>query len=218
MSGDFDRGAYSNAWNDAVRYNTELNTVILSRDKLKAPYFSREYPLAVNFARLGRDMVDTLLKIVDEFNEDYKVKAEIVRARGPVHSGPLKDIRFIPYGDAVAGDSKRCLVNKLQLRNQKLPQETLDNLYNEIRVARIATRSLDSLIYMIDNGKHVTGMGKVTFKDLGLTKRLRQPGLRQLDERQLYSVAYMQNFCSEMDQNYAKLKPFIELEVSGRFK
>lgn len=216
MHGDFDRESFAHIWNKAARYNTEMNTVILSRDKMKGAYFSRKYPLAVNFARLGRDIAHTLLNVVDEINQDYLIKSEIVRSKGGVHTGALKDIRYIPYGNTVAGESKRCILNKLNLRDPKLPQRTQDNLYNEVRVARMAARALESLLWMIDHGKHVTGMGKVTFAELGLKQRLRQPGLRQLDELQLFSVAYMQNFCAETDHNYAKLKPFIELEVSRR--
>lgn len=216
MNGDFDRPSYTNIWNEAAKYNTELNTVILSRNKLKSPYFSRKYPLAVNFARLGKDITDTLLNIVAEINKDYEIKSEIVRSRGGAQSGALTDIRYMTYGNKVEGESKRCILNKLNLRDPKVPQKTKDNLYKQVRVARITTRALASLLYMIDNGKHVTGMGKVSFADLGIKKRMRQAGLRQLDEYQLFSVAYMQNYCSEADQNYAKLKPYIELEVSRR--
>lgn len=219
MHGDFDRGDHQiKTRSNAARHNTQLNTVILSRNKLKSPYFSRKYPLAVNFARLGRDLADTLLKMVEEINEDYEIKSAIVRSKGQAQAqgGALKDIRFIPYGNTVDGDSRRCIENKLNLRSQKLPQEAMDNLYNEIIVARITTRALSTLLYMIDDGKQATGMGKVTFDNLELKRRLRQPGLRQLDEAQLFAVAYMQNFCAEADQHYAKLKPFVELEVSRR--
>lgn len=217
MHGDFDREPFSSLWNGAARYSTELNTIIVSRNKVKSPYFSRKYPLAVNFARFGRDITDTLLNIVEEMNQEYLIKSEIVRSKGKVvQSGVLKDIRYIPYGNTVTGESKRCILGKLNMRDPKLPQRTQDSLYNQVRVARMTSRALGSLLRMIDNGKHVTGMGKVSFAELGLKERLRQPGLRQLDELQLFSVAYMQNFCAETDQNYAKLKPFIELEVSRR--
>lgn len=217
MNGDFDRDGYSNIWNDAARFSTELNAVILSRNKLKAPYFSRNYPLAVNFARLGRDVADTLLSIVDEFNQEYLIKAEIVRSKGGNQgAAALKDIRYIPYGNSVAGESKRCLLNKLRLRDPNLPQRAKDDLYHEINVARLTARALGSLLFMIDNEKRITGMGRVTYVALGLKQRLRQPGLRRLDEQQLFAVVYMQNYCAEMDQNYVKLKPYIELEVSRR--
>ena len=217
MQGDFDRGDRTSIWNDAVQYSAQLNAVIVSRNKLKAPYFSRNYPLSVNFARIGRGMTDTLLNVVEELNQDYLIKSEIVRSRGGVQpGGDLKDIKYIPYGNTVTGDSKRCLLNKLNLKDPKMPKRALDQLYNQIRVARVTSRALQSLVYMIDNNKKMASMEKVTYEDLGLRNRLRQPGLRQLDEQQLFTVAYMQNFCAETDLNYAKWKPYIEQEVSRR--
>lgn len=214
--GDLTGGDLKSVWNTAARYNTELNTVILSRNKLQSPYFSRNYPLPVNFARIGRDMTDTLVNVVEEMNQEYLIKSEIVRSKGgAAQTGALKNIRYIPYGNTVAGESKRCILNKLNLRQPKVPKRAQDDLYNQIRVARITTRALNGLRQAIDSGNE-TGIEKVKFADLGLKRRLRQPGLRQLDELQMFSVAFMQNYCAEMDPNYAKLKPFIEQEVSRR--
>lgn len=209
-------GLKPGVWNDAVRFNIQLNTVIVSRNKLRSPHFSVKYPLAINFARLGRDIADTLLSVVDVINQDYLIKSEIVRSKGQVQTGPLKDIRYIPYGNTVAGDSKRCVINKTGMRDPKLPQHSLDNLYHHIRVARITARALAALIQKIDSDQPDPSLGKITYGDLGLTKRMRQPGLREFDELQLYSVAYMQNYCAEADLNYGKWKPYIELELPRR--
>lgn len=217
MDGNFDKDGNSNERNDAARFHGELNTVIISRNKLKAPYFSKGFPISVNFGRIGKDISDTLLTAVDVFNNEYLNLPAISKRNISVSSNTVTNIRYIPYDNDVIGSSKRCILNKLRLGDPNIPEQARNNLYNYIRVARITARALGTLLWTIDQGKAVIGMDDgVTYASLGLTTRLRQPGLRALDERQLFTVTYLQNFCADPENNYDKLKPYIEMEVSGR--
>lgn len=216
MNGEFDKDGNLNRENDAARFHGELNTVIISRNKLKAPYFSNHYPIAVNFARIGKDIADTLLTAIDVFNHEYLNAPTISKRNISYASNTLTNIRYIPYDNDVIGSSKRCILNKLRLGDPNIPESARNNLYNHVRVARITARALESLLWTIDQNRPVGGIDRVTYEDMGLKFRHRLPGLRALNERQLFTVTYLQNFCADPDNNYDKLKPYIEMEVSGR--
>lgn len=42
----------------------------------------------------------------------------------------------------------------------------------------------------------------------------RQPGLRKLDDHQLFSLTYLQRHCSGHHENYKTFKPFVENQIS----
>lgn len=56
----------------------------------------------------------------------------------------------------------------------------------------------------------------VTYDLFDLRQRKRQPGLRSLDDMQLFSLVYLQRYCSATDGNYNVYKAFVEMEIAAR--
>lgn len=216
MLRSFDAQENGGVWNDVVKFSPELNTVILSRSHLKAPYFDAKYPVAVDFARIGRDFADTLLNALEVFNREYLKQPRIAKRNVTLPSNGSPNLRYIPYGNDIIGESLRCVMRQVHLRDQQLPDSIEKDVYHRIRVARLTARTYASFVRLISENRRVSAPeldDTISYEALGLRQQQRQPGLRQLDGQQLFGLAYMQDYCAVIGKNYEKIKPYTENEV-----
>lgn len=220
MSRSFDENDRDALWNDVVKFNPELNVIILSRSKLQSPYFNTKYPVSVNFARIGRDFADTMLNAIDTFNKEYMKQPRIAKRNITLSSNTNTNIKFIPYGNDVLGDSLRCVENKIPIPgDHNIPDSVIRNLHHQIRQTKLTARSFKSFLKHLDDNRRIEASEiseKVSFDTVGLRNRKRQPGLRQYNDEQLFALTYLQNFCAVASQSYDRIKPFTEDAIPNR--
>lgn len=164
---------------------------------------------AVNFARIGTDILETLIDSLStfllQFNADIGDSVPEIEYAQP-------DISCLTAGQPPH------LAHELR----QLSVEALKSFHVTLSAARTAARALSSFVTAIDAGTAIQGAGinqVVTYEALGLTQRLRVPGLRSFNENELFTLAYMQQHCSTTiaDKDYARIKPHVERQLAESY-
>lgn len=100
-----------------------------------------------------------------------------------------------------------------------MPQSAKNSLISDLSSGRFTSNCLAEFLRLMEASQPVPDSelpDTVTYDLFDLRQRNRQPGLRALDDMQLFSLAYMQRFCSSTDGNYDSFKAFVEREIAAR--
>ncbi|XP_017851911.1 protein gone early isoform X2 [Drosophila busckii] len=195
-----------------IAYSNKLNMLLVSRVVTKSNYYDYRYPVAVNFARIGTDILETLINNFPTFLLQFNAQSV--------------DVSDVPAEIEYAQPDVNCLTAgqppRLAHELRQLSQEALKSFHVTLSAARTAARALSSFVSAIDAGSAIQGAGidqAVTYEALGLTRRLRVPGLRSFNENELFTLAYMQQHCSTSiaDKDYARIKPHVERQLAERY-
>ncbi|XP_055623689.1 protein gone early isoform X2 [Toxorhynchites rutilus septentrionalis] len=182
-----------------MKYSISLNMVIISRQKLREPYFHIKYPLSLNFARLGSDISLVIQDAINTFAEQLKN----IEGDKSQHFG-LSSARL---GNIFSKQAQRCVTNVPSVPKGTPKDRQLErignvnrlNLYLEVSSVGMLTRAFETLVEKIHRNERIFESAiseKTTYELLGLRERHLQPGLRKYSEQQLYALAYMQKHCA----------------------
>ncbi|XP_060663119.1 protein gone early isoform X1 [Drosophila nasuta] len=195
-----------------IAYSNKLNMLLISRVLVNNNYYDYRYPVAINFARIGTDILETLINNLSVFLLQFN-------AQGTDISDAVPEIEYAqPDVNCLAAGQPPHLAWELR----QMSQEALKSFHVTLSAARTAARALSSFVSAIDAGNAIQGAGidqVVTYDALGLTQRLRVPGLRSYNENELFTLAYMQQHCSTSiaDKDYARIKPHVERQLAERY-
>lgn len=195
-----------------IAYSNKLNMLLISRILVNNNYYDYRYPVAVNFARIGTDILETLINNLSIFLLQFN-------AQGTDISDIVPEIQYAqPDVNCLSAGQPPHLAHELR----QMSQEALKSFHVTLSAARTAARALSSFVTAIDAGNAIQGAGidqVVTYEALGLTQRLRIPGLRSFNENELFTLAYMQQHCSTTiaDKDYARIKPHVERQLAERY-
>ncbi|XP_052856396.1 protein gone early isoform X1 [Drosophila gunungcola] len=193
---------------EAIAYSNKLNMLLVSRVLISSNYYDYRYPVAVNFARIGTDILETLIDNFSTFLLQFNTQSSDI-------SDAVPEIRYAqPDVNCLAAGQPPRLVHELN----DLSSSALKSFHVTLSAARTAARALSSFVGAIDAGSAIQGSGidqVNTYEALGLTRRLRVPGLRSFNENELFTLAYMQQHCSTTiaDKDYARIKPHVESQL-----
>lgn len=167
---------------------------------------------AVNFARIGTDILEALINNFPTFLLQFNAQSTDISDAVPEIEYAKPDISCLSVGQPPH------LVHELRT----FSPEALKSFHVTLSAARTAARALSSFVTAIDAGTAIQGAGidqAVTYEALGLTRRLRVPGLRSYNENELFTLAYMQQHCSTTiaDKDYARIKPHVERQLAERY-
>lgn len=158
---------------------------------------------SINFARIGSDLADILLKAVFLIGEQYK---EMVVYNQNSTNTPT-------FNNDIEGEAYKCIEAKIK-DHYTLPTSVKMNFFSKLTASRVAMRALKSFLIKVDNNERIIDSGdlsdRITYGTFDLNASKRQAGLRQYDADQLYSLAYMQKHCSIVELEYDKIKPYVE--------
>lgn len=204
---------YSRQTNSII-YSKILNMLIISRNILFSQYYDYRYPPAVNFARIGNDILQVLIDTISIFVEQYRSNnIEIGDENESLVNLAKFDLNCLrSYHTKAVGDY-------MNLDND---EQAVKSLKTVLSATKIAGRALSTFITAIDGGEEITGAAfdsDRTYELLGLTKRLRLPGLRSYNDNELFTLAYMQRHCSVplSGNNYNRIKPYVEQKFSENY-
>lgn len=191
-----------------VAYSKMLNMLVISRGIATSGYYDYRYPVAVNFARIGSDILEVLMEAISTFAEQYKVDNSY-----GMHSN--LDLAKVDIACITADEQNR---DELQ----ELSPNALKSFHITLSAAKITAKALSSFITAIDSTSSIRGASfdkEHTYQSLRLTERLRMPGLRSFNENELFTLAYMQKHCSTSiaDKDYTKIKPHVEQQLAERY-
>ncbi|XP_032593845.1 protein gone early isoform X2 [Drosophila grimshawi] len=195
-----------------IAYSNKLNMLLISRVLVKNNYYDYRYPVSVNFARIGTDILETLIDNFATFLLQFNAQSSELSDAVPEIEYAQPDV-----GCLTAGQPPR-LGHELRA----LSVDALKSFHVTLSAARTAARALSSFVTAIDAGSAIEGAGidqVATYDALGLTRRLRVPGLRSFNENELFTLAYMQQHCSTpiADKDYARIKPHVERQLAERY-
>lgn len=167
---------------------------------------------AVNFARIGTDILETLIDSLSTFLLQFNAQSTEIGDAVPEIQYAQPDINCLTAGQPP----------HLEHELRQLSVEALKSFHVTLSAARTAARALSSFVTAIDAGNAIQGAGinqVVTYEALGLTQRLRVPGLRSFNENELFTLAYMQQHCSTpiADKDYARIKPHVERQLAESY-
>ncbi|KAH8357459.1 hypothetical protein KR084_006253 [Drosophila pseudotakahashii] len=196
----------------AIAYSNKLNMLLVSRVLISSSYYDYRYPVAVNFARIGTDILEALIDNFSTFLLQFNTQSTDISDAAPEIPYPRPDVNCL-----AAGQPPR-LVHELN----ELSSSALKSFHVTLSAARTAARALSSFVNAIDAGSAIQGSGidqVNTYEALGLTRRLRVPGLRSFNENELFTLAYMQQHCSTTmaDKDYARIKPLVESQLAESY-
>lgn len=191
-----------------VAYSNMLNMLVISRGIATSRYYDYRYPVAVNFARIGSDIMEVLIDAISTFVEQYK-------ADNIDYHNSHTDLAKVDVGCITADEQ-----NTEDLR--ELSEHALKSFHITLSSAKITAKALSSFITAIDSSTAIRGSSferDHTYESLRLTQRLRLPGLRSYNENELFTLAYMQKHCSTSiaEKDYAKIKPHVEQQLAERY-
>ncbi|XP_013100824.1 protein gone early isoform X2 [Stomoxys calcitrans] len=191
-----------------VAYSNMLNMLVISRSISSSHYYDYRYPVAVNFARIGSDILEVLMDAISTFVEQFKVDNRY-EMQSNLDMAKV-DIECITADE----DDKEDL--------QELSSHSLKSFHITLSAAKITAKALSSFLTAIDEASPIVGASfdqVHTYESLKLTERLRIPGLRSFNENELFTLAYMQKHCSTSiaDKDYAKIKPHVEQQLAERY-
>ncbi|KAG4075956.1 hypothetical protein HA402_003782 [Bradysia odoriphaga] len=190
--------------NQLVQYSIDLNTIIVSNRAVEKPFFHFKYPISVNFARIGEELSKLLLNAVFRIGEQYKdefyANHKLVnKTRTPFSLGETDCIE--------------------RLSDPKIPQTAKDSLVSDVTSGRFTSNCLAEFLRLMEASQPVPDSelpDTVTYDLFDLRQRKRQPGLRSFDDMQLFSLVYMQRYCSVTNGHYKHYKAFVEMEIPAR--
>ncbi|XP_022211833.2 protein gone early isoform X2 [Drosophila obscura] len=196
----------------AIAYSNKLNMLLVSRVLISSSYYDYRYPVSVNFARIGTDILEALIENFSTFLLQFNAQSSDLSDAVPEIQYAQPDVNCL-----AAGQPPR-LTHELN----ELSSTALKSFHVTLSAARTAARALSSFVTAIDAGSAIQGSGidqVNTYKALGLTRRLRVPGLRSFNENELFTLAYMQQHCSTTiaDKDYARIKPHVESQLAERY-
>ncbi|XP_018800589.1 PREDICTED: protein gone early isoform X1 [Bactrocera latifrons] len=196
-----------------IRYSNILNMLIISRGVAASKYYDYRYPIPVNFARLGADILEVLIDSIYTFVEQYKAEHTILtnESLAAQFDLPNVDVKCI-LGEAASHASDL----------DELSTHALRSFHYTLSAAKIAARAQTTFIEAIDTGSPIAGASidqAMTYENLRLTHRHRMPGLRSFNENELFTLAYMQKHCSTLiaDRYYAPIKPHVEQQLAEEY-
>ncbi|KAM7349767.1 endothelin converting enzyme 1 isoform 2-T4 [Cochliomyia hominivorax] len=193
----------------SVAYSNMLNMLVISRGISSSKYYDYRYPIAVNFARIGSDILEVLIDNISTFVEQFK--ADNMDSNGSHLSLAKVEV------DCITADEQD--VDNLK----ELSENALKSFHITLSSAKIAAKALSSFINAIESSSPIIGASfdqEHTYESLRLTQRLRLPGLRSFNENELFTLAYMQKHCSTLIGNkndYARIKPHVEQQLAERY-
>ncbi|XP_068154731.1 protein gone early isoform X1 [Drosophila tropicalis] len=196
----------------AIAYSNKLNMLLVSPILAGSNYYDYRYPVALNFARIGSDILETLIENFATFLLQFNAQSADL-------SDAVPEIRYAqPDVNCLAAGQPPHLSHELA----ELSPSALKSFHVTLSAARTAARALSSFVSAIDAGRAIQGAGidqAGTYETLGLTQRLRVPGLRSYNENELFTLAYMQQHCSTAiaDKDYARIKPHVEQQLAERY-
>lgn len=106
-----------------------------------------------------------------------------------------------------------------RLNDPKIPQEAKNALVSDVTSGRFTAKCLKEFLRLIETSQPIPDSqlpDAVTYDLFDLRQRKRQPGLRSFDDLQLFSLVYMQRYCSVTNGYYKRFKSFVEMEIPGR--
>lgn len=89
----------------------------------------------------------------------------------------------------------------------------------DVTSGRFTAKCLQEFLRLIETGQPIPDAllpDAVTYDLFNLRERKRQPGLRSYDDMQLFSLVYMQRYCSVTNLYYKRFKAFVEMEITGQ--
>ncbi|XP_004520085.1 protein gone early isoform X2 [Ceratitis capitata] len=198
-----------------IRYSNILNMLIISRGVAESNYYDYRYPIPVNFARIGADILEVLIDSIYTFVEQYKAEHMIL-------TNESLAARFdLPKVDV------QCILGEVQTHShatelEELSAHALRSFHYTLSAAKIAARAQSTFIEAINAGNPIIGASTdqgLTYEKLRLTQRHRMPGLRSFNENELFTLAYMQKHCSTLiaDKHYAPIKPHVEQQLAEEY-
>ncbi|GAB0089349.1 Endothelin-converting enzyme 1 [Sergentomyia squamirostris] len=186
-----------------VQFHPGLNTIVVSRKALRRPYFHQNYPISINFARIGKDFIQTIVHAIKFYQESHS------RVNTTYRSASSAENKII-------NDAFKCYTKRFFYDKTSIPTEAKTKLYVDVESNRILVRAFKSFLRHADQNSPIydsTVADSTTFDDFGLRNRLRQPGLRIYDENQLLVLTQLQRYCGLEDPNaYDRIKVFMEME------
>ncbi|XP_067639210.1 protein gone early isoform X2 [Eurosta solidaginis] len=199
----------------SIRYSNILNMLIISRSIAASDYYDYRYPIPVNFARIGTDILEVLIDSIYTFVEQYKAEHSILTNES------LSAQFDLPKVDI------NCLLHTTKAQTSthelnKLSAHALRSFHYTLSAAKIAARAQTNFIEAIDTGSPIIGASidqGLTYENLRLKQRHRMPGLRSFNENELFTLAYMQKHCSTMiaGKDYAPVKPHVEQQLAENY-
>lgn len=90
---------------------------------------------------------------------------------------------------------------------------------SDVTSGRFTSKSLVEFLRLIESSQPIPDPhlpDQVTYDLFDLRQRKRQPGLRPYDDMQLFSLVYLQRYCSVTNGYYKKFKAFVEMEIPGQ--
>ncbi|XP_037814558.1 LOW QUALITY PROTEIN: protein gone early [Lucilia sericata] len=193
----------------SVAYSNMLNMLVISRSITTSAYYDYRYPVAVNFARIGSDILEVLIDSISTFVEQFK--SDNTDAFFSSLNLAKVDVGCITADEEDADDLK------------ELSEHALKSFHITLSSAKITAKALSSFLNAIDSSSPIIGASfdqEHTYESLRLTERLRLPGLRSFNENELFTLAYMQKHCSTLiadKKDYARIKPHVEQKLAERY-
>lgn len=86
-----------------------------------------------------------------------------------------------------------------------------------MEATRFAAKSFEEFQHQLEVNQPIpdaTLPDLLTYDRFDLRSSKRQPGLRELDDSQLFALATLQSHCGRSPVGYAELKPFVEARLS----
>ncbi|KAH8259078.1 hypothetical protein KR038_005784 [Drosophila bunnanda] len=202
----------------AISYSNKLNMLLVSKILISSNYYDYRFPVAVNFARIGTDILEALIDNFSVFLLQFNTQSSDISDAVPEIKYAQPDVNCLATSAAsLEGGSPR-LAHELN----ELSSNALKGFHVTLSAARTAARALSTFVSAIDAGSAIQGSGidqVNTYEALGLTRRLRVPGLRSFNENELFTLAYMQQHCSTTmaDKDYARIKPHVESQLAESY-
>ncbi|XP_030381472.1 protein gone early isoform X2 [Scaptodrosophila lebanonensis] len=196
----------------AIVYSNKLNMLLISRGLVSSRYYDYRFPVAVNFARIGTDILEALVDNFSNFVLQFNAQSNDLADEVPELEYVSPDLRCL-----TAGQPPHISYELFQLSH-----DALKSFHVTMSAVRTAARALSSFVTAIDAGSAIMGASinqAITYESLGLTRRLRLAGLRSYNENELFTLAYMQQHCSTTiaDKDYARIKPHVERQLAERY-
>lgn len=172
----------------------------------------------MNFARIGTDILEALIDNFSVFLLQFNTQSSDISDAVPEIKYAQPDVNCLAATAAAEEGGSPRLAHELN----ELSSSALKGFHVTLSAARTAARALSSFVSAIDAGSAIPGSGidqVTTYEALGLTRRLRVPGLRSFNENELFTLAYMQQHCSTTmaDKDYARIKPHVESQLAESY-
>ncbi|XP_055588245.1 protein gone early [Uranotaenia lowii] len=186
-----------------MKYSIALNMLIISKQKVRQPYFHHKFPISVNFARLGSDISLVIHDAINTLTEQFAQTA--------------KDQPKQTLENVFDEEAQECISRIIPhiFHPSKVSNSSKLDLYLELSAGSLLSQAFGTLLDKIDRNERIFESDipeKSTYEAMGLRHNRRQPGLRKYDEQQLFSLALLQKHCATEDSAVVR---YNKLLVSG---